>query len=47
MTMQFVDLQAQYQRLKSEIDAGIQRVLAHGQFILGPEVAQLEERLAD
>jgi UDP-2-acetamido-2-deoxy-ribo-hexuluronate aminotransferase len=44
--MQFVDLQAQYQRLKSEIDAGIQRVLAHGQFILGPEVAQLEERLA-
>ena len=46
VTMQFVDLQAQYQRLKSEIDTGIQRVLAHGQFILGPEVAQLEERLA-
>jgi len=44
--MQFVDLQAQYQRLKAEIDAGIQRVLAHGQFILGPEVAQLEERLS-
>ena len=47
MSMQFVDLQAQYQRLKTDIDAGIQRVLAHGQFILGPEVAQLEERLAD
>ena len=45
--MQFVDLQAQYQRLKTEIDTNIQRVLAHGQFILGPEVAQLEERLAD
>ncbi|WP_368643562.1 DegT/DnrJ/EryC1/StrS family aminotransferase [Castellaniella ginsengisoli] len=45
--MQFVDLQAQYQRLKNEIDTNIQRVLAHGQFILGPEVAQLEERLAD
>ncbi|MBV6274049.1 DegT/DnrJ/EryC1/StrS family aminotransferase [Alcaligenaceae bacterium CGII-47] len=45
--MQFVDLHAQYQRLKSDIDANIQRVLAHGQFILGPEVAQLEERLAD
>lgn len=44
--MQFVDLHAQYQRLKSDIDANIQRVLAHGQFILGPEVAQLEERLA-
>lgn len=45
--MQFVDLQAQYMRLKTEIDAGIQRVLAHGQFILGPEVTQLEELLAD
>ena len=45
--MKFVDLNAQYQRLKGEIDAGIARVLAHGQFILGPEVHELEERLAD
>lgn len=43
--MEFIDLQAQYQRLKAEIDAGIQRVLDHGQYILGPEVAELEERL--
>jgi UDP-2-acetamido-2-deoxy-ribo-hexuluronate aminotransferase len=44
--MEFIDLKSQYQRLKSEIDAGIQRVLDHGQYILGPEVAELEEKLA-
>lgn len=44
--MQFIDLKAQYQQLKKEIDAGIQRVLEHGQYILGPEVAELEEKLA-
>lgn len=44
--MDFIDLKGQYQRLKAEIDAGIRRVLDHGQYILGPEVAELEERLA-
>lgn len=44
--MEFIDLKTQYQRLKTEIDAGIQRVLDHGQYILGPEVAELEEKLA-
>ncbi|AOS81338.1 MULTISPECIES: DegT/DnrJ/EryC1/StrS family aminotransferase [Hydrogenophaga] len=44
--MEFIDLKEQYRRLKSDIDAGIQRVLDHGQFILGPEVAELEEKLA-
>lgn len=44
--MEFTDLKAQYQRLKTDIDARIQRVLDHGQYILGPEVAELEERLA-
>lgn len=44
--MQFIDLKTQYQKLKKEIDAGIQRVLDHGQYILGPEVAELEEKLA-
>lgn len=44
--MEFCDLKTQYQRLKVEIDAGIQRVLDHGQYILGPEVAELEEKLA-
>ncbi len=44
--MEFIDLKSQYQRLKPGIDAAIQRVLDHGQFILGPEVGQLESRLA-
>ncbi|HEX5737982.1 MAG TPA: DegT/DnrJ/EryC1/StrS family aminotransferase, partial [Hydrogenophaga sp.] len=43
--MEFIDLKSQYQRLKAEIDAGIQRVLDHGQYILGPEVAELEDKL--
>ena len=42
----FIDLKAQQARIKAHIDEGIQRVLAHGQFILGPEVAELEEKLA-
>lgn len=44
--MQFIDLKTQYENLKDQIDAGIARVLAHGQYILGPEVAELEEKLA-
>ena len=44
--MQFVDLKTQYRRLKASIDTRIQTVLDHGQFILGPEVRELEERLA-
>ena len=45
--MQFVDLAAQQARIKDKIDAGIQRVLAHGKYILGPEVDELEEKLAE
>lgn len=44
--MDFIDLKAQQARIKDRIDAGIARVLAHGQYILGPEVPELEERLA-
>lgn len=44
--IEFIDLKAQQSRIKAEIDAGIQRVLTHGQYILGPEVAELEEKLA-
>lgn len=42
----FIDLAAQQDRLRPQIEAGIARVLAHGQYILGPEVAELEEKLA-
>ncbi|WP_283241867.1 DegT/DnrJ/EryC1/StrS aminotransferase family protein [Halomonas sp. PGE1] len=45
--MPFIDLAAQQARIKDKIDAGIQRVLAHGKYILGPEVSELEEKLAD
>jgi len=44
--MQFTDLKTQYAALKTSIDARIQRVLDHGQYILGPEVAELEQQLA-
>ena len=44
--MEFIDLKAQQARIKTRIDAAIQRVLAHGQYILGPEVAELEAKLA-
>lgn len=43
--MQFIDLKAQYAALKPDIDQRIQTVLDHGQFIMGPEVRELEERL--
>jgi len=45
--IEFIDLKSQQARIKDKIDAGIQRVLDHGQYILGPEVAELEKRLAE
>ena len=44
--MNFIDLQAQYRRIEGDINARIKSVLEHGQYIMGPEVAELEERLA-
>ncbi len=43
--IEFNDLKAQYADLKETIDARIQRVLDHGQYIMGPEVRELEEKL--
>lgn len=43
----FIDLQAQRLRIGSKIDAAIARVLDHGQFIMGPEIARLESLLAE
>ena len=45
--MEFHDLGAQYAAHKEQIDAGIARVLAKGHFILGAEVQELEQQLAD
>jgi UDP-2-acetamido-2-deoxy-ribo-hexuluronate aminotransferase len=47
MTIPFIDLKKQYQALKPVIDERIRKVLEHGQYILGPEVRELEERLAE
>ncbi len=43
--MEFTDLKSQYQALKADINARIQRVLDHGQYIMGPEVQELEDAL--
>lgn len=43
--IEFIDLKAQYADQKQTIDLRIQRVLDHGQYIMGPEVRELEERL--
>lgn len=43
----FIDLAAQQERIRPQIDAAIAQVLAHGRYILGPEVSELEEALAE
>ncbi len=45
--MEFIDLREQYRQNKARIDERILAVLEHGRFIMGPEVAELESRLAD
>jgi UDP-2-acetamido-2-deoxy-ribo-hexuluronate aminotransferase len=44
--MEFIDLKAQYEASRELINLRIQTVLDHGQYIMGPEVAELEARLA-
>ncbi len=44
--LQFIDLKTQYSALRETINARIQRVLDHGQYIMGPEVKELEDKLA-
>ena len=46
MSIPFIDLAAQQLRIKPAIDAAIQRVLAHGAYVMGPEVKALETELA-
>ncbi len=45
--MQFIDLAFQQTLIKTELDAAIQTVLSHGKYIMGPEVFELEKRLAE
>ena len=44
--LDFIDLKTQYRALKPSVDARIQKVLDHGQYIMGPEVVELEQQLA-
>ena len=46
MTIAFIDLAAQQRRIKPQIDAAIARVLAHGAYVMGPEVKAFEDQLA-
>ena len=45
--MEFIDLKTQYEKYKDDIDSRMQKVMDHGQFIMGPEVTEMEETLAD
>src|SRR5436309_10179157 len=45
--IEFIDLGAQRRRIGARMDAAIRRVVEHGRFILGPEVAELERRLGE
>ncbi len=45
--MQFIDLKTQQDKIRKQIDQRINTVLDHGKYIMGPEVAELEETLAD
>ena len=45
--MEFIDLKEQYSRLKQKIDSNIQKVLNNADFINGPEVKELEKKLAE
>jgi len=47
MSIPFIDLKSQYRALESEIGRRIHTVLEHGQYIMGPEVSELESRLAE
>lgn len=46
MKMQFIDLKRQYARMETDIRQRMDAVLAHGKFIMGPEIAELETALA-
>lgn len=45
--MQLIDLQAQYHRIKADVDSRMHAVLDHGKYVNGPEIQELEQKLAD
>ncbi len=47
MNMPFINLARQYEKNKDALDQAVMKVLGHGQYINGPEVAELEMKLAE
>lgn len=47
MNIAFIDLQAQQARIRGKIEAGLQKLLDHGAYIMGPEITALETRLGE
>ena len=45
--MEFINLKAQYSRIKKTVDSSINNVLSHGKYIMGPEVGLLETQLKE
>ena len=46
MSIPFIDLKTQYKQVEAEIKAGIENVLEHGAYIMGPEISEIEDRLS-
>jgi len=44
--LDFIDLKTQQRKIKEQLDTNIQKVLAHGNYIMGPEIKELEKKLA-
>jgi len=44
--MEFIDLKTQYQRVQQQVDERVSAVHAHGRYIMGPEIQELEQALA-
>ena len=47
MKIPYIDLATQYKKHQNSLDAAVLKTLRHGQYIMGPEVAELESRLAE
>lgn len=45
--MQFIDLKTQYKRIETRVEEGLKAVLQHGQYVMGPEIRELEKQLAE
>lgn len=45
--MQFIDLKTQYERIKEQVDANIHGVLNHNRYVMGPEITEMEQKLAE